>query len=165
MCTKLFDNIAEQYDRRQRLCLVEMCTNHRPFIEDLGILGKANANETAKEPSNETTNQPSNQAKACHIQAKASQSHNKPSQPARQPTKASHNQTQPHPANASHVYSLCHAKSEPWNESGSGSVVMHCLNPQVQPSGSQTHGRWLYTCAMQAPSREVAQHERHRHRQ
>ena len=63
----LFDNIAEQYDRRQRLCLVEMCTNHKPFIEDLGILGKANANETAKEPSNETTNQPSNQAKACHI--------------------------------------------------------------------------------------------------
>ena len=39
----LFDNIAEQYDRRQRLCLVEMCTNHKPFIEDLGILGKADA--------------------------------------------------------------------------------------------------------------------------
>ena len=124
---KLFDNIAEQYDKRQRLCLVEMCTNHKPFIEDLSILGKANADETTKEPGNETTNQPSNQAKACHIQ---SQSHNKPSQPASQPTKASHNQTQPHPASASHVYSVSHAKSHPWSESGSGSVVMRCLNPR-----------------------------------
>ena len=30
----------------------------------------------------------------------------------------------------------------------SGSVVTRCLNPQVQPSRSQTHGRWLYTYAI-----------------
>ena len=67
---------------------------------------------------NQATKQPINQAtKAKLITYKAiamqSQAHNQPSQPA-SPAKDNHNQPQPHPGIASHVYSHCHAKSEPW---------------------------------------------------